>query len=108
MKNRSSAPPLSVPSATLTPASVIFFRLILSVSNAFFSCARCGSRACSSFFCPNAAARNAALEHATGDWILMLDADEELPAAQHAALLADLKKSTALAHRLPLANAGQN
>ena len=25
------------------------------------------------------AARNAALEHATGDWILMLDADEELP-----------------------------
>src|ERR1019366_8922929 len=55
-----------------------------------------------------AAARNAALEHATGDWILMLDADEELPSAQHAALLADLKKSGVLAHRLPLVNAGQN
>ena len=41
-----------------------------------------------------AAARNAALEHATGDWILMLDADEEMPAAQHAQLLADLKKSS--------------
>ncbi|HEX7569799.1 MAG TPA: glycosyltransferase [Verrucomicrobiae bacterium] len=55
-----------------------------------------------------AAARNAALEHATGDWILTLDADEELPAAQHSALLADLKKADALAHRLPLVNAGQN
>jgi glycosyltransferase involved in cell wall biosynthesis/tetratricopeptide (TPR) repeat protein len=55
-----------------------------------------------------AAARNAALEHATGDWVLMLDADEELPPAQHAALLADLKKSSTLAHRLPLVNAGQN
>ena len=55
-----------------------------------------------------AAARNAALERATGDWVLMLDADEELPSAQHAALLADLKKSGVLAHRLPLANAGQN
>jgi len=55
-----------------------------------------------------AAARNAALEHATGDWVLMLDADEELPSAQHAALLADLKKSSTLAHRLPLVNAGQN
>jgi len=55
-----------------------------------------------------AAARNAALEHATGDWILVLDADEELPSAQHSALLADLKKSDALAFRLPLVNAGQN
>ena len=55
-----------------------------------------------------AAARNAALQHATGDWVLMLDADEELPAAQHANLLADMKKADALAHRLPLVNAGQN
>jgi len=55
-----------------------------------------------------AAARNAALEPATGDWVLMLDADEELPPVQHAALLADLKKSSTLAHRLPLVNAGQN
>jgi len=38
---------------------------------------------------------------------LMLDADEELPPAQHVRLLADLKKSGVLAHRLPLVNAGQ-
>jgi glycosyltransferase involved in cell wall biosynthesis/FMN phosphatase YigB (HAD superfamily)/Tfp pilus assembly protein PilF len=55
-----------------------------------------------------AAARNAALEHATGDWILVFDADEELPATQHAPLLADMKKVDALAFRLPLVNAGQN
>jgi tetratricopeptide (TPR) repeat protein len=54
-----------------------------------------------------AAARNAALEHATGDWILMLDADEELPAAQHAKLLADMKSAATIAYRLPLVNAGQ-
>ncbi len=54
-----------------------------------------------------AAARNAALEHATGDWILMLDADEELPAAQHAKLVADMKSATAIAFRLPLVNCGQ-
>ena len=54
-----------------------------------------------------AAARNAALEHATGDWILMLDADEELPAPQHAKLVADMKNSAAIAFRLPLVNAGQ-
>ncbi len=54
-----------------------------------------------------AAARNATLEHATGDWVLMLDADEELPAAQHAKLLADLKQPESIAHRLPLANAGE-
>ncbi|HEX9048764.1 MAG TPA: glycosyltransferase, partial [Verrucomicrobiae bacterium] len=54
-----------------------------------------------------AAARNAALEHATGDWVLMLDADEELPAAQHARLRADMSSATTMAFRLPLVNAGQ-
>ena len=54
-----------------------------------------------------AAARNAALEHATGDWVLMLDADEELPEAQHAKLLADMKNANSIAFRLPLVNAGQ-
>jgi glycosyltransferase involved in cell wall biosynthesis/tetratricopeptide (TPR) repeat protein len=54
-----------------------------------------------------AAARNAALEHANGDWILMLDADEELPAAQHAKLQADMNNANAIAFRLPLVNAGQ-
>ena len=53
------------------------------------------------------AARNVALEHATGDWILMLDADEELPAAQHERLLADIRKSDAIGLRLPLVNHGQ-
>ena len=50
------------------------------------------------------AARNAALEHVTGDWVLMLDADEELPMEQHANLLADMKRSEAIAYRLPLIN----
>jgi glycosyltransferase involved in cell wall biosynthesis/tetratricopeptide (TPR) repeat protein len=54
-----------------------------------------------------AAARNAALAHATGDWILMLDADEELPAAQHEKIRAHLKDANALGFRLPLVNVGQ-
>ena len=53
------------------------------------------------------AARNVALEHATGDWILMLDADEELPAARHDHLLTDIKQSEAIGIRLPLVNQGQ-
>ena len=54
-----------------------------------------------------AAARNAALEHATGDWVLMLDADEELPAAEHARLQADMKRADVIAFRLPLINKGE-
>jgi len=54
-----------------------------------------------------AAARNAALEHATGDWILILDADEEVTAAQHAKLQADLKNAAMIGYRLPLVNFGQ-
>jgi glycosyltransferase involved in cell wall biosynthesis/ADP-heptose:LPS heptosyltransferase/chemotaxis methyl-accepting protein methylase len=53
------------------------------------------------------AARNVALEHATGDWILILDADEEIPADQHANLLADMKNSGVAACRLPLVNRGK-
>ncbi|HUA69281.1 MAG TPA: glycosyltransferase [Candidatus Saccharimonadales bacterium] len=53
------------------------------------------------------AARNAALEHATGDWILMLDADEELPADQHGKLQDDLKQADVVAFRLPLVNRGE-
>ena len=54
-----------------------------------------------------AAARNAALAHATGDWILMLDADEELPPAQHAKIRAHLNETDVIAFRLPLVNVGQ-
>jgi glycosyltransferase involved in cell wall biosynthesis/tetratricopeptide (TPR) repeat protein len=50
------------------------------------------------------AARNAALEHATGDWILMLDADEELPETEHEKIRANMKKSDVIAYRLPLVN----
>ena len=53
------------------------------------------------------AARNAALEHATGDWILVLDADEELPAASHEPLLRELRKPDVVAWRLPIIDAGR-
>lgn len=53
------------------------------------------------------AARNAALQHARGNWVLMLDADEELPAAEHAHLKSDLKQAQSMGLRLPLVNAGQ-
>jgi GT2 family glycosyltransferase len=51
-----------------------------------------------------AAARNAALEQVTGDWVLILDADEELPVEQHPHLLADMAKAGMMAYRLPLVN----
>jgi glycosyltransferase involved in cell wall biosynthesis/predicted Zn-dependent protease len=53
------------------------------------------------------AARNVALEHATGEWILMLDADEELPAAEHARLRKDMERADVIAFRLPLVDRGQ-
>lgn len=53
------------------------------------------------------AARNAALEHATGDWILVLDADEELPAASHAALRKEMREAAVMAWRLPIVDAGR-
>ena len=58
------------------------------------------------------AARNAALEHATGDWVLALDADEELSAKDHEKLrvaMGDARQrglrapeGSAEARRLPL------
>jgi tetratricopeptide (TPR) repeat protein len=53
------------------------------------------------------AARNAALEHATGDWVLTLDADEEFPSASHVELRKDTKSNAVFAYRLPLMDAGR-
>jgi glycosyltransferase involved in cell wall biosynthesis/Tfp pilus assembly protein PilF len=53
------------------------------------------------------AARNAALEHATGDWVLMLDADEELPPASHDALRKLLAVPGVMAWRLPIIDVGR-
>lgn len=53
------------------------------------------------------AARNAALEHATGDWVLMLDADEEVTAEGRAKLEKHLTNPGVIAWRLPLVDAGR-
>src|SRR6185437_4150615 len=53
------------------------------------------------------AARNAALEHATGDWVLALDADEELSAKDHAQLSRAMGDANTLAWRLPIIDVGR-
>jgi glycosyltransferase involved in cell wall biosynthesis len=53
------------------------------------------------------AARNAALEHATGDWVLMLDADEELSAAGLEKLKRAMNDSAVMAWRLPIVDVGR-
>ncbi len=53
------------------------------------------------------AARNAALLHARGDWVLILDADEEVSPAHHAALRALLTRPNVIAYRLPLVDVGR-
>jgi glycosyltransferase involved in cell wall biosynthesis/tetratricopeptide (TPR) repeat protein len=53
------------------------------------------------------AARNAALEHATGDWVLVLDADEELRAGDQAALRKMLQDEGAIGWRLPIVDVGR-
>ena len=51
-------------------------------------------------------ARNVALARATGDWILMLDADEELPESEHDKLRAEMQDPGVLGYRLPIVNHG--
>jgi tetratricopeptide (TPR) repeat protein len=53
------------------------------------------------------AARNAGLMHARGDWILILDADEEVSREHHDALRALLLQANAIAYRLPLVDVGR-
>ncbi|MGA1015445.1 MAG: glycosyltransferase, partial [Limisphaerales bacterium] len=53
-------------------------------------------------------ARNIYLKHATGDWILVLDADECLAAEDLPLLKEDLRKPNAICLRLPIYNHGAN
>ena len=48
------------------------------------------------------AARNAALQHVTGEWVLSFDADEELPTENRAAFLKLLENESVISWRLPL------
>ena len=53
------------------------------------------------------AARNAALEHATGDWILIIDADEELQSGQIELLNREIQVSAVMGYRLPIIDRGR-
>ena len=51
-----------------------------------------------------AEARNAGHEHARGDWVLILDADEELPKESHEKLARDMAATNVLGYRIPICN----
>jgi len=51
-------------------------------------------------------ARNKCLEYARGDWVLFLDADEELAPGSAQTLKEDMAKLNILGYRLPLENVG--
>ena len=53
------------------------------------------------------AARNAALEHVTGDWVLSIDADEELLAEHMEILQREMRDSSVLAYRVPIIDKGR-
>ncbi len=53
------------------------------------------------------AARNAALEHAAGDWILMLDADEELKPGQAELIAREIQAPGVMAFRIPIIDIGR-
>ena len=52
------------------------------------------------------AARNEALKHATGDWVLSLDADEELLPEHKRTILEEIKAADAMGYRLPIIDKG--
>ncbi|MCF7762498.1 MAG: tetratricopeptide repeat protein [Verrucomicrobia bacterium] len=49
-------------------------------------------------------ARNEGHRHARGDWVLILDADEELPVESHKQLLEDMAVENVLGYRIPICN----
>lgn len=53
------------------------------------------------------AARNAGLIHATGDWLLVMDADEELASGAADHLLRETRVPDVMAYQLPLINVGR-
>lgn len=53
------------------------------------------------------AARNAALEHVRGDWVLVLDADEELLPDSIAKIREEIRSTEAMAYRLPIIDIGK-
>jgi glycosyltransferase involved in cell wall biosynthesis/Tfp pilus assembly protein PilF len=53
------------------------------------------------------AARNEALRHATGDWVLSLDADEELLPEHQATLLREIQVQDVMGYRLPIIDKGK-
>ncbi len=53
------------------------------------------------------AARNVALEHVTGDWVLALDADEELSSKDHDKLRKAMSDASTMAWRLPIVDVGR-
>jgi glycosyltransferase involved in cell wall biosynthesis/Tfp pilus assembly protein PilF len=66
-----------------------------------------GAEAHSFAWCDDfSAARNAALEHATGDWILSLDADEELMPEQGAVMIREIQNANVMGYRLRIFSSG--
>jgi glycosyltransferase involved in cell wall biosynthesis/SAM-dependent methyltransferase len=53
------------------------------------------------------AARNEALKHANGDWVLFLDADEELLPEHRETLLKEIQSAEVMAYRLPIIDIGR-
>ena len=53
------------------------------------------------------AARNVALAHATGDWVLQLDADEELLPEHRETIIKEIQAATVMAYRLPIIDIGR-
>ena len=53
------------------------------------------------------AARNSVLEHATGDWILFLDADEELSPNSRETILQEIRSTKTIGYRLPIVDEGR-